>query len=408
MKRLFLFSSLIYLKIDAMKKVILCLMYVLVIGAWACSAPKNTKVADSPTIRFASYNVALYRKDLGGLERDLKTGDDKQIKNVAAVIQEVRPDVLALMEFDYDPEARLLKAFQDNYLSVVQQGREAIEYRYRYSIPSNTGIPSGFDYNNDGKVAIPEDAFGYGRYEGQYASAILSKYPINKMIIRSFQKFPWSAMPDAKQPMNKDGSPYYDNEEWTTFRLSSKNHIDLPLTLPNGEIVHVILSHPTPPVFDGPEDRNGLRNYDEIRLLKDYISGEAYLLADNGIKGGLAEDDHFVIMGDLNADPVDGDSYLGAINQLLEHPKVQREITMGAKIPTSKGGHLHNQSKNDIGDPAHDTSFFGKRIDYVIPSKGVKVINSGVFWPAPGEALYEQVKDKAASDHLLVWADLIF
>ena len=38
----------------------------------------------------------------------------------------------------------------------------------------------------------------------------------------------------------------------------------------SAETVHFLVSHPTPPVFDGPEDRNGPRNYDEIRFWADY------------------------------------------------------------------------------------------------------------------------------------------
>ena len=34
-----------------------------------------------------------------------------------------------------------------------------------------------------------------------------------------------------------------------------------------------------------------------------------------------------MIMGDMNADPIDGDSYPGAINQLLDHPSVNIEKT---------------------------------------------------------------------------------
>ena len=35
--------------------------------------------------------------------------------------------------------------------------------------------------------------------------------------------------------------------------------------------VHVLASHPTPPSFDGGEDRNGRRNHDEIRFWADYV-----------------------------------------------------------------------------------------------------------------------------------------
>ncbi len=381
----------------------------------SCSGGIKTKEIDNgmdlpavfDTIRFASYNVSLFRMEEGALAEDLKTGRDTQIQNVAAVIQHVRPDVIALMEFDYDASGQLLNYFQQNYLSKSQHGGRAINYPYTISVPSNTGVLSEADFNDDGKIELPADAYGFGRYEGQYAFALLSKYPIDTIQIRSFQRFLWKDMPDAKQPVKEDGSPYYNEEAWSVFRLSSKNHIDIPIQLPNEKTVHTILAHPTPPVFDGPEDRNGLRNYDEIRMLKDYISGADYLLDDEGQQGGLKAGSSFVVMGDLNADPIDGDSYPGAIDQLLSHPGVYAEITKGSLIPKSEGGKIHNQRKGDKGDPAFDTSFFGKRVDYVLPSKDLKVTASGVFWPAEGEPLYEQIKDKRASDHLLIWVDVV-
>ena len=257
------------------------------------------------------------------------------------------------------------------------------------------------------KLNLPADAFGFGRYEGQYAFALFSKYPIDTSEIRSFQKMLWSDMPNATQPKNEDGSNYYSEAAWNIFRISSKNHIDIPVQISKGKIIHTILAHPTPPVFDGPEDRNGLRNYDEIRLLNDYISGAEYLIDDKGRKGGLASGKSFVVMGDLNADPIDGDSSPGAIDQLLNHQAINTQISKGNLIPSSKGGENHNQKPDDRGDPAFDTAFFGKRIDYVLPSNGLKVIDSGIFWPAKGEPLFDQVKDKKASDHLLVWVDIM-
>ena len=144
-------------------------------------------------------------------------------------------------------------------------------------------------------------------------------------------------------------------------------------------------------------------------MLADYIDTTkgAYLVDDTGTKGGLAEDGLFVIVGDLNSDPVDGDSVPGTMDQLLTHPRVNALFT-----PQSAGGKLATEKKDNPqavgrGDPAHDTSSFGDfqnlRIDYVLPSKGLKVLDGGVFWPVPGEPGSEAI---TATDHRLVWLDV--
>ena len=372
----------------------------------SCNRPISTQT-EKTTIRFASYNVALFRKEAGQLAADLQSKQDTQMQNVAAVIQHVRPDVVALMEFDYDPSGQMLRDFQQNYLAQGQHGEKAISYPYQWQAPSNTGILSEVDYNRDGKIELPNDAFGYGKYPGQYAFCILSKFPIDTQNIRSYQKFLWQDLPEVKWPVNPDASDYYSPEVAAQFRLSSKNHVSIPVLLPSGKRVHTLLSHPTPPVFDGPEDRNGLRNHDEIRLLKEMILGADFLVDDQGNKGGLNTKDAFVVMGDLNADPIDGDSAPGAIQQLLEWERINQRVSTGDLIPKSEGGKEHNQGKGDQADPAFDTSFFGKRIDYVLPSSNLTASASGVFWPASGAPLFDIVKDKKASDHLLVWVDIL-
>lgn len=360
------------------------------------------------TIRFASYNVALFRSIEGQLITNLGNSDSDQINKVAEIIQRVRPDVLALMEFDYDENGEALDLFQDNYLAMEHNGAQAIEYPYAYAVPSNTGVLSEIDLNSSGNISLPNDAYGFGEFPGQYAFALLSKYRIDVENLRSFQNFLWKDMPDASLPVKPNGDSYYPDEVLDVFRVSSKNHIDLPVEVEPGEFIHVLLSHPTPPVFDGAEDRNGLRNHDEIRLFADYISNSEYLVDDNGQSGGLAIDKSFVIMGDLNADPVDGDSADDAILQLLNHPNVNSDITTGDKVPASAGGTEHNQSSGDQGDPQFDTSFFGLRIDYIIPSKDLEVLDSGCFWPASSDDLGYLTNNQASSDHLLIWADLIY
>ena len=332
------------------------------------------------TFRFATFNAALNRTEATKLITDLSTPDNQQAKSVAEIIQRVNPDVLALQEFDYDEEGKALKLFQDNYLLHSQNGAQAIQFEYTYIVPSNTGIPSGLDLDQDGKTDGPADAFGFGEHPGQYAFVILSKYPIHKDKIRTFQHFLWKDMPDAKLPkMPTTGESWYSTAALDILRLSSKNHIDVPIELPIG-IIHIIVAHPTPPIFEGDDHHNSLRNFDEIRLLADYITPKKgdYLYDDKGQQGGLTAT-HFIIMGDMNADPTKGNSHENAINQLIKHENIH---------------HI----------PATNTTSWGLRVDYVLPSKSLKVQTSGVFLPMSSHPLYSLVK--TSSDHRLVWADI--
>jgi endonuclease/exonuclease/phosphatase family metal-dependent hydrolase len=184
----------------------------------------------------------------------------------------------------------------------------------------------------------------------------------------------------------------------------------VPVRTPNG-IVHLLASHPTPPVFDGPEDRNGARNADEIRLWHEYISpgDKSWLCDDEGRCGGLADDARFVIAGDLNNDPTDGEGEHAAILELLEHPRVVRYATPRSAGAAEAGARYSASGIKRRGSSAHATGDYGPRVgtlrlDYVLPSVGLAVEDSGVFWPAPGEPGADLVD---ASDHRLVWVDVM-
>lgn len=370
-------------------------------------------------IRFASFNAFLNRPTAGALINDLATPDNSQAQAVAEIIQRTRPDVLLLKEVDYDSERQAVQHFQVNYLAVSQNTAEPIVYPYIYVPPTNTGIASGQDLDNSGRIEVEPgsrayggDAFGFGEFEGQYGFVILSKYPILTEQIRTFQTFLWADMPEALLPDNLDTSKpmdWFSEEELSVVRLSSKNHVDVPIDI-NGEIIHVLASHPTPPVFDGAEDRNGRRNFDEIRLWADYITPRRaeYLYDDTGKVGGLDPGKQFVIMGDLNADPLDGEGRRGAIAQLLGHPLVNTSL-----IPASDGATIDGANDPHAGPAAQDTGNFGRlgnyRLDYVLPSRNLTMLNATVFWPTPDDPLYRLVGDGnqiVSSDHRLVMVDV--
>ena len=182
------------------------------------------------------------------------------------------------------------------------------------------------------------------------------------------------------------------------LRLSSKNHVDVPIEV-GGRVIHLLVSHPTPPAFDKSPYWNRRRNYDEIRLWADYITPEAsgYLCDDRGRTGGLGADASFVILGDLNADADEGNRWkvkdVTAIGQLLDHPRVH---DVAPKAP--------DWPKNGAGDADDTAPFAGNlRVDYVLPSKDLTVVRSAVFWPAETDP---QRKAVQTSDHRLVYVDL--
>jgi hypothetical protein len=378
--------------------------------------PGDANFAEHVRFRVATYNASLYRNEAGQLVRDLEDGGNQQARRIAEVIQRVRPNVLLLNEFDYDSNRRAAALFQSQYLAIPQNGCQPIEFAHHFTAPVNTGRPSGRDLDHNGRTGDPADAVGFGRHEGQYGMLVLSMFPIDAAGARTFQKFLWRDMPGALLP-NKPGesAPFYYDGDLNVLRLSSKSFWDVPIAVPAKAgsrpiTFHLLCSHPTPPVFDGPEDRNGRRNHDEVRLIADYIDEKkcGYLVDDAGRPGGLSGDALFVILGDLNADPVDGDSVPGTMDQLLKHPRVNSSFTpdsAGGKLATERNA---NASVRGPGDPAHDTSNFGEfqnlRVDYVLPSRGLTVTGCGIFWPTPGEPGSDAV---SATDHRLVWIDII-
>ena len=394
------------------------LLLSLLISPMATSAaPSNQN--ELLTVRFSTFNASLNRNFAGQLVSDLSTPNNVQAKTVAEIIQRVRPDVLLINEFDFVANGVAAELFQDNYLSVSQNGAAPIEYGYYFVAPSNTGIPSGFDLNNNGVIAGGDDAFGFGFFPGQFGMAVYSRYPINYDDIRTFQLFLWKDMPGARLPDDPNTAApadWYSPAELNVFRLSSKSHWDVPVQIGN-KVVHFLVSHPTPPVFDGPEDRNGTRNFDEIRLWADYITPgntSNYIYDDNGQYGGLKPGEMFVIAGDQNSDPLDGDSIPGSIQQLIEHPLVNTKVTPSSPGAAQQAALQGGANLTHRSDPAFDTADFADgapgnlRADYVLPRKNLQIVDSAVFWPLNTDPLFSLVGvfPFPSSDHRLVWVDV--
>ncbi|MEA9563144.1 MULTISPECIES: endonuclease/exonuclease/phosphatase family protein [unclassified Xanthomonas] len=402
------------------------LLLVLTALCAACThrTPASAATSDSATgdpvptqLRIATYNTSLYSDEAGGLVRELQ-GDSAHARKIAAVLQRVRPDLVLLNEFDFDPDHRAADLFQQRYLQVAQPGGgEPLRYPYRYLAPVNTGVPSGLDLDSNGTVggdgrSRGNDAWGYGLHPGQYGMLVLSRYPIDAQSVRSFQLLKWSALPGALRPLDPGtGRSFYSDAIWSQLRLSSKSHWDVPVRTPLG-VVHALVSHPTPPVFDGAEKRNAARNHDELALWRAYLDNAAdskrWLCDDKGICGGLAADAHFVILGDLNNDPIDGAGRHDAIRALINHPSVLQYPTPRSDGGPEKTAEYAAQGIVHTGDPHQVTGDFGPqagtmRLDYVLPSHQFTLIGSGIFWPA-STAPEAAIAD--GSDHHAVWVDV--
>lgn len=369
--------------------------------------------------RFATFNASLNRSSEGALVADLAGGGNAQARAVAEVVQRTAPDVLLVNEFDFVAGGEAAELFRDEYLAVSQNGAPAAHYPYYFVAPSNTGVPSGHDLDNNGTVGGGNDAFGFGEFPGQYGMVVYSKHPIRARAVRTFQEFRWADMPGARlpdDPATPEPADWYSDEELADVRLSSKSHWDVPVRI-GRRTVHFLVSHPTPPTFDGPEDRNGLRNADEIRFWADYVSGRRgarYVYDDRGRHGGLRPGADFVIAGDLNSDPHDGDSVDGAAQQLLDHPLVD-SLPTPASSGAEEAAVLQGGANTTHTGPARfDTADFADgapgnlRVDYVLPGGGAEGLGSGVFWPVAADPLSRLTGTYPfpTSDHRLVWVDV--
>ena len=296
------------------------------------------------------------------------------------VVRETSPDILVLAGLDWDLEGHALAALADAIGG----------FEHSFTSRPNRGIQSGKDLNGDGRLRTPDDAFGWGAFSGQKGMAVLSRLPLAKNALRDFTELAWLALPDALAPEGTDD----------IARLSSTVHWDLPVALPSGDLLHLLIWHATPPVFDGPEDRNGRRNHDETAFWLHYLEGAF----------GDAPD-RFVLMGAANLNPADGDGRPEALGQLLRHPLVTDPK------PSSMGGVQTSQANGGVnlrhsGDPALDTADWpdgegrpgNLRVDYVLPSSNLSVVGSGVLWPEDNGSLRRNVE--AASRHRLVWVDI--
>jgi len=302
------------------------------------------------------------------LLRELQKGDDTQLAAIAAVIDHARPDVLLLTDFDFDHDGLALSAFNRSLSS---------PYAHALAYPTNAGEPTGLDMDQNNRLGEPRDAQGFGRFAGDGGMAILSHLPLGAGT--DLTDLLWKDLPEATLPQTGDG-PFLPETVVAVQRLSSTGHWIVPILPPDGETFHLLAWSATPPVFDGPEDRNGLRNRDELRLWEHVIDGKM---------GPIPT--WFVVAGNANLDPQKGQGDRAAMAAFLTDPRLHDPL------------------------PDQDTALWPVengpgplRVSYVLPSSDWSVAQADVFWPNPNDPAVELLGDDGmlAGRHYLVWVDV--
>lgn len=360
--------------------------------------------AAAERLRIATFNTELSREGPGVLLGELTNKPRERARAVARIIRTVRPDVLVVQGIDHDLHGLALDAFA----AMLADGEDGIAYPHRFHAPVNAGRSSGLDLDGDGFRMGRGDALAWGRYPGEGGMAILSRLPVDAAAARTFRTLRWRDLPGATLPERPDGTPHFAPEAEAILPLATRSHWDVPVILPGGGRLHLLTAHPTPPLFDGRERMNVLRNRDELRFWLRYLDGDA--IADD--EGGVAAlpDAPVVLLGDFNLDPADGAGDPEAVVALLAHPRLQdpAPASAGAADAARRQGGANTAHR---GPSARDTADWrdtpgpgNLRVDYVLPDRRLAVLASGVFWPEPGDAAVVLLEDAPA--HRLVWVDL--
>ncbi|WP_369820205.1 endonuclease/exonuclease/phosphatase family protein [Thioclava sp. SK-1] len=289
------------------------------------------------------------------------SGDDPQVQAAIAVIASQNPDILLLTGFDWDAQGLALAAFQ------AQLTAAGSDYPYHYAPRPNSGMDSGHDLDGDGRDGGPRDAQGYGRFSGDGGMALLSRFPVDQAHSRDFSDLLWADLPETKLTSEDPG--------WQVQRLSSVAHWDVAVRVHETPL-HLWAMSATPPVFDGPEDRNGRRNHDELAFWSRYLDGRL---------PWAPVPQPFVLLGDFQIDPAKGQGQTAAIDTLLADARLQDPLPGANTVQYDPAG---------VG---------ALRVDYVLPSRQITVLDAGVIWPIDGPLAQAA---QQASRHKMVWVSI--
>ncbi len=279
--------------------------------------------------------------------RDITSGKDKDIEAALDVLVRLRADVILLTSFDYDLDELALTALRERLTD------HGMAYDYQLTSAPNSGVPTGLDLDGDGRLGGPRDAQGYGQFIGQGGMAILSRHHLE--LERDLTSVLWAELDGTRMLPDDPGR--------SIQRLSSTGHWIVSVHTKRGDF-QLLCFAATPPVFDGPEDRNGRRNHDELAIWRHVLAGHFGEFPNQPI-----------LIGNANLDPSRGDGMRDAMAHFLSDPFWHDPLPDSAT--------------------AHWDSTGPMRVSYVLPSRGFRIMDAGVL-----------AKEDVDHVHLPVWVDI--
>jgi hypothetical protein len=213
--------------------------------------------ASAQDIRIATFAAPLGHKGPGLLLRDMGR-QDGQIDAILGVVTRTSPDMLLLTVVDYDRDGLAMQALADR-----------MGFAHFFLLLPNTGMPMDLNLDGNSRVGEARDTQGFSMFSGDSGMALLSRWPIDTDAVQDLSALLWRDLPWGTLPQG----PLWTQEVAAIQRLSSTGHWIVLVLTPDGPI-NIMPFSATPPVFDGPEDRNGLRNRDELPLWTHLLDGD--------------------------------------------------------------------------------------------------------------------------------------
>ena len=285
------------------------------------------------------------------------------------ILKKLAPDLLSLNEIQYDlpgvPDAGFATTGQNlNKLAPrIGMGQATSVF-----FPANTGMNAKpqadgsyiLESPTDEQRRLFADPVNFGMFPGQYSTGLLSRLDV--LSVKEFHNISWKQVhPDLSladftdsngEPLPEDMSLFDKNFTHVVVRFQDK-----PL--------HLILFHTVPSFHFGNERTpNFQRNLDQLRFLQWYLgSDQSGITQVEGIEP-LKKGASFVAMGDWNVDPESDNPGARVIIEL--HAEFQ--MWTEERVVT-----YHGSSFASGG--------FVAQFDYILLSKDLKVVKSGVYQP---------------------------